>query len=235
MTVGTSSKWEKVFFKLDSSGSIMDLHDDVVASSFPHFDELIDSVSKREISTICIFLIFPKRTKNSPLLGPNPVLFRQSNALDKAAAWTALDSVKPRIPIVDLAIFIRVLRLVADAIPVLPPIDAPVPLENPVESDGLGPLVVTKSPPSTVKTLAIAKDVAEITAAAEAAALFDPAEAGRSTVSPGDCTGGMDACFDLRFLGSFSLRNFGGCWAPALQNNKKRLWLFDVYLRNVCN
>jgi len=34
--------------------------------------------------------------------------------------------------------------------------------------------------------LAIAKDVAEITAAAEAAPLLDPAEAGRSTARPGD-------------------------------------------------
>ncbi len=85
-----------------------------------------------------------------------------------------------------------VLRLFADTIAILLTIDAPVPLGNPVESDGPGPFVVNKSPPSTVKTLAIAKDVAEITAAAEAAPLLDPAEAGRSTARPGDWTGGMD-------------------------------------------
>jgi hypothetical protein len=121
---------------------------------------------------------------------------------------------------VDLAIFVRVLRLFTDVIPVLPPIDVPVPLENPVESDGPGPVVANKSPPSTVKTLAIAKDVAEMTAAAEAAPLLDPAEGGRSIARPGDCTGGMDVLFDLRFLGSFSLRNLGGCWAPALKTTR---------------
>ena len=94
--------------------------------------------------------------------------------------------VKPHSNSNSLAIFNCVFRLFADAIPILLPIDAPVPLGNPVESDGPGPVVVNKSPPSTVKTLAIAKDVAEITAAAEAAPLLDPAEAGRSTARPGD-------------------------------------------------
>ncbi len=101
--------------------------------------------------------ILMKRIKNTPLFGPNPVPLRQSNALVRAAAWTARDSVKPQIPIVDMAIFNRVFRLFADAIPILLPIDAPVTLENPVESDGAGPVVVDKSPPSTVKNICLSQ------------------------------------------------------------------------------
>lgn len=68
-----------------------------------------------------------------------------------------------------------------------------------------------------------------MTAAAEAAPLLDPADAGRSTPRPGDCTGGTDILFDLRFLGSFSLRNFGCCWAPALLDELELIW--DLLLR----
>jgi hypothetical protein len=56
-----------------------------------------------------------------------------------------------------MAIFNRVFRLFADAIPILLPIDAPVTLENPVESDGAGTVVVDKSPPPTVKNICLSQ------------------------------------------------------------------------------
>lgn len=63
--------------------------------------------------------------------------------------------------------------------------------------------------------------MAEGKSADKAAPLLDPAETCRSTARPGDRTGDMDVLFNLRFLGFFSLRSFGGCWATALEKQDR--------------
>ena len=128
-------------------------------------------------------------------------------------------------PLVDLGSFVRALRPDADAIPALqqPTDPDPLPPERPAESDGHWPVAFNRAPPSAVQTLAMAVAVAEFKAVAVVAEpLLESAEpgrlgAGRSATKTGEYAGaGTDALFDLRFLGSFSFRNFGCCSVPAL-------------------
>lgn len=160
--------------------------------------------------------------------------FRQSSALESAAAWTARDSVTPRIPLLDLGSLVLVLRPETDAIPELPPTDTPLPPDRPTESGAHGPAVAKRLPPSTAQTFATAVEAAEMRAAADAAPLFESAEAGRSAAKTGECTGGTDVLLDLRFFGSFSLRGLGCCSAPALHFHQVgRLVLCKLFSANV--
>jgi len=152
---------------------------------------------------------------------------KESRALDRAAACTALDSVTPRIPQPALGSFVRVdpipeFEVEALSIP-LEELEATAPPE-PERPGSAGFPGEDSTPPLPLSTLhALATAVAaadEIRAAAdETVPLLEPTEAGRSKLplddccccSPGRIRGMVEVCLDFRFLGSLSFLDFGCC------------------------